>query len=190
MAKVSCNLHHWGVQLILAYSWTRPAILVAGKGRGGMFLFLLFLHFHSFSSLFPVPLFHLLYYLFYLFSVFLWETTQNDPQRADVSLNPNTINQIFKIAGKTCSKIATQQGQTWTNLSPDRIARLILHILFLENCKSFTLTLILPGRGSGDGGWGVHSAKFSSNQRWITSVKRLGDNEVLNSYHLNFKSVT
>ena len=60
-AKVLCILHHWGVQLILAYSWARPAILVVGKGRGGMFLFLLFLHFHSCSSFFPVPLFHLLY---------------------------------------------------------------------------------------------------------------------------------
>ena len=79
-AKVLCILHHWGVQLILAYSWARPAILVVGKGRGGMFLFLLFLHFHSCSSFFPVPLFHLLYYLFYLFSPFIWETTQNDPQ--------------------------------------------------------------------------------------------------------------
>ena len=79
-AKVLCILHHWGVQLILAYSWARPAILVVGKGRGGMFLFLLFLHFHSCSSFFPVPLFHLLYCLFYLFSPFLWETTQNDPQ--------------------------------------------------------------------------------------------------------------
>ena len=69
-----------GVQLILAYSWARPAILVVGKGRGGMFLFLLFLHFHSCSSFFPVPLFHLLYSFFYLFSPFLWETTQNDPQ--------------------------------------------------------------------------------------------------------------
>ena len=29
-----CILHHQGVQLILAYNWTRPAILVAGKGRG------------------------------------------------------------------------------------------------------------------------------------------------------------
>ena len=35
MAKVSCILRHWGVQLILAYSWARPAILVAGKGKGG-----------------------------------------------------------------------------------------------------------------------------------------------------------
>ena len=79
-AKVLCILHHRGVQLILAYSWARPAILVVGKGRGGMFLFLLFLHFHSCSSFFPVPLFYLLYSLFYLFSPFLWETTQNDPQ--------------------------------------------------------------------------------------------------------------
>ena len=29
---------HRGVQLILAYIWAGPAILVAGKGRGGMFL--------------------------------------------------------------------------------------------------------------------------------------------------------
>ena len=48
-AKVSCILRHRGVQLILAYIWARPAILVAGKGRGGMFLFLPFLHFHSCS---------------------------------------------------------------------------------------------------------------------------------------------
>ena len=80
VAMASCILRHRGVQLKLAYSWARPAILVAGKGRGGMFLFLLFLHFHSCSYFFPNRLFHLLYYLFYLFSPFLWETTQNDPQ--------------------------------------------------------------------------------------------------------------
>ena len=56
VAKVSCILRHWGVQLILAYSWARPAILVAGKGIGGMCLFLLFLHFHFCSSFFPVSL--------------------------------------------------------------------------------------------------------------------------------------
>ena len=50
-AKVSCILHHQGIQLILAYSWARPAVLVAGKGKRGRFLFLLFLHFHSFSFL-------------------------------------------------------------------------------------------------------------------------------------------
>ena len=77
VAKVSC---HRGIQLILAYSWARLAILVVGKGRGEMFLFLLFLYFHSCSSLFSVPLFHLHYYLFYLFSPFLWEMIQNDPQ--------------------------------------------------------------------------------------------------------------
>ena len=44
------------------------AILVASKGRGEMFLFLLFLHFQCCSSFFPVPLFH----LFYLFFPFLW----------------------------------------------------------------------------------------------------------------------
>ena len=74
-AKVLFILHHWGVQLILAYSWARPAILVVGKGRGGMFLFLLFLHFHSCSSFFPVPLFHLLYSLLSLFSLSLGDDT-------------------------------------------------------------------------------------------------------------------
>ena len=69
-AKVSCILCHRGVQLILAYSWARPAILVAGKGREVMFLFLLFLHFHSCSSFFPVPLFHLFCYIVSLLSLF------------------------------------------------------------------------------------------------------------------------
>ena len=32
VAKVSCTLRHRGVQLIMANSWSRPAILVAGKG--------------------------------------------------------------------------------------------------------------------------------------------------------------
>ena len=72
-----------GIQLILAYSWARPAILVAGKGRGGMLIFLLFLHFHSFSSFSPVSLFHLLYYLFSI--------SLGDDTRVDVLLNPNTI---------------------------------------------------------------------------------------------------
>ena len=51
-AKVLCILHHQGVQLILVYSWARPAILVAGKGKEGMFLFLLFLPGVSFLFLF------------------------------------------------------------------------------------------------------------------------------------------
>ena len=88
-AKV-CILCHRGVQLILAYSWARPAILVAGKGRGGMFLFLLFLHFHSCSSFFPVPLSSLRLSLLSLFSLSLGDDTKW-PTRVDVSLNPNTI---------------------------------------------------------------------------------------------------
>ena len=69
-AKVSCILCHRGVQLILAYSWARSAILVAGKGREVMFLFLLFLYFHSCSSFFPVPLSSLLLSLLSLFLPF------------------------------------------------------------------------------------------------------------------------
>ena len=47
-AKVSSIWHQRGIQLILAYSWARPAILAAGKGRGGMFLFLRFFTFIHF----------------------------------------------------------------------------------------------------------------------------------------------
>ena len=93
-AKVSCILCHWGIQLILACSWARPAILVAGKGSWGMFLFQLFLHFHSCSSFFPVLLFHLFFYLFYLFSPFLWKTSQNDPQGLTCRYTPTQMIQV------------------------------------------------------------------------------------------------
>ena len=76
---MSCILRHWGVQLILAYSWSKPAVLVAGKGRGGMF------YFFCFFTFIPVPLSSL--FLSFISSTissisypFLWETTQNDPQ--------------------------------------------------------------------------------------------------------------
>ena len=86
-----------GVQLILAYSWARPAILVAGKGRDGIFLFLLFLQFHSCSSFFPVPLFlrYLFYCLLSLFSLSLGDNTKW-PTRVDMLLNPNTIKSAIK----------------------------------------------------------------------------------------------
>ena len=87
VAKVLCILRHRGVQLILAYSscWARLAILVADKGRGGIFffLFLLFLYFHSCSSFFHVLLFH----LFLL--PFAGRQHKNDP-KADVAFNPGT----------------------------------------------------------------------------------------------------
>ena len=98
-------LCHRGVLLILAYSWARPAIVEVGKGRGGMFLFLLFLPFHSCSSFFPVPLFHLFYYLFYLFSPFLWETTQNDPQGLTCRSTPTQSIKSFY----TCDIIRPRQ---------------------------------------------------------------------------------
>ena len=93
-AKVSCILRHRGIQLILAYSWVRPAILVAGKGIGGMFLFLLFLHFHSCSFFLPCSsLSSLLLFLLSLFSLSLGDDTKW-PTRVDESLNPNTINKM------------------------------------------------------------------------------------------------
>ena len=51
MAKVSCILRHCSMQLILAYSWARPAILVVGKGREGECFY-----FVCFSTLIPVSI--------------------------------------------------------------------------------------------------------------------------------------
>ena len=50
MVKVSCIVRHWGIQMVLAYSWARPAILVAGKGIGESF------YFFCFFTFIPVPL--------------------------------------------------------------------------------------------------------------------------------------
>ena len=95
------SLCHWGVQLILAYSWARPTILVAVKGRGGMFLFLLFLHFHSYFSFFTFSLSSPLLFLLSLFSLSLGDSTKW-PTKVDVSLNPNMINKssVFLLKNK------------------------------------------------------------------------------------------
>ena len=50
MAKVSCILRHRGVQLVLAFSWARLAILVAGEDRGDFF------YFFCFFPCIPIPL--------------------------------------------------------------------------------------------------------------------------------------
>ena len=91
-AKGSCIIRHRGVQLILAYIWARPAILAAGKGRGGCFCsfcFSTFIHF----PFYPVPLFNLLYIvlsLLSLFSLSLGDDTKW-PTRVYLPLNPNSI---------------------------------------------------------------------------------------------------
>ena len=87
VVKVSCVLRHGGVQLILAYIWARPPILVAGKGRGRMFLFFLFLHFLSCSYFFPFLSFISSTISFLPFSGRWHKMTY----KVDVSLNPKTI---------------------------------------------------------------------------------------------------
>ena len=89
------------VQLILADSWARPAILVAGKSREVMFLFLLFLHFHSCLFL-PCPsLSSLLLSLLSIFSLSLGDDTKW-PTRVDVSLNPNSIKTLVMLNKIRC----------------------------------------------------------------------------------------
>ena len=84
-AKVSCSLPHWGVQLRLTYK-ARPAVLVAGKGRRGIFVFVCFFTFIHFPlsplslSFISSTILSLFSQKNYLSSPFLWETTQNDPQ--------------------------------------------------------------------------------------------------------------
>ena len=148
-AKVSCISRHQGVQLILAYSWARPAILVAGKIRGGMFLFLLFVHFHSSSSFFPVPLMtSLLLSLLSLFSLSLGDDTKW-PTRVDVSLNPNLINQLrLPRLGK-------------------RELILVLFVRLFDLCLfGFVGFLFLLGSGKGCGLWLWHSLDFSLTFFW------------------------
>ena len=85
VAKVSCIWHHWGAQLILAYSWARPAILVEGR------CFYFSVSSLSFLFLFlPSP--SLLSLLLSLFSLSLGDDTKW-PTKVEVSSNPNSISQ-------------------------------------------------------------------------------------------------
>ena len=86
VAKVSCMLCHQGVQLRVAYSWARPAVLVAGKGRGRMFFFCFLLSF----LFFPCPSFISSTISFLPLS----GRQQNDSQGL-TSLNPNSFKNIF-----------------------------------------------------------------------------------------------
>ena len=116
------------IKLILAYKWARLAILVAGKGREGCFLFLLFLHFHSFSSFFPVPLLSPLLSL--LFSPFL--RSQNDPQGHESTLkgHESTLRSGFEVIKLfSCS----------TQLSMKFV--LLINLNLLTNANSFLLNI-------------------------------------------------
>ena len=101
VAKRLWILGHRGIQLILAFSWAKPAILEAGKGRRGMFYFFSFFTFIPLSSLSlafisstisSISLLSLLS----LFSLSLGDDTRWST-RIDVSLNPNTINQSISV---------------------------------------------------------------------------------------------
>ena len=98
VAKVSCILRHRGVQLRLAYSWARPAILVASKSRGGMFLFISSVS--SLSFLFFLSSLSLSFIsstISSIFSLSLGDDTKR-PTRVDVSLSPNSINQLSSMS--------------------------------------------------------------------------------------------
>ena len=95
MAKMSCILSQWGVQLILAYSWVRPAPLVVGKGRGECF------YFFRFFTFIPFPLFSLSlsFVCSTIFSFSFLPFSGRRPKmtpRIDTSLNPNTVSQSNK----------------------------------------------------------------------------------------------
>ena len=99
---MSCILHHWGAQMMLAYSWARPAILVAGKDRGGFFFI------SSVSSLSFLFLFLPSPSLSSLLSLSLGEDTKL-PTRVEVSLNPNTINQSYCKSFNISTEMYTYQ---------------------------------------------------------------------------------
>ena len=72
MLKVLCILCHCGAQLILAYIWARLAILVAGKGRGDVFISLV----SSLSFLYLILPYPSLLSLLSLFSISLGDNTK------------------------------------------------------------------------------------------------------------------
>ena len=75
MVKVLCILHHRGVQLRLAYSWARPAILVAGKGGRGIFFISSVSSFFFLFVFLPCPSLSSLLSLLSLFSLSLGDDT-------------------------------------------------------------------------------------------------------------------
>ena len=80
-AKVSCILRHQGVQLRLAYSWARPAIPAAGKGRVGIFFNFFCFFTVIYFPLSPLSLPFISSTICSISSPFLQEKTQNDPQK-------------------------------------------------------------------------------------------------------------
>ena len=116
-AKVLCILHHRGVQLILTYSWARPAVLVVGKGRGGMF-FISSVSSLSFLFLFlPCPsLSSPLLSLLSLFSLSLGDDTKW-PSRVDVSLNPNTIKWIVLYPKPCYNESCYKEVEVYVNIT-------------------------------------------------------------------------
>ena len=87
----------WSVQLILAYSWARPGILVASKCSGGMIFI------SSVSSLIPFPPSSPSHsFISCLFYPFLWERTQSDPQGLTCCSTPTqSISAVFGIIHRT-----------------------------------------------------------------------------------------
>ena len=100
---MSCISRHRGVQLMLAYSWARPAILVTGEDIGYRVNVFIFFSFFTFT---PVPLSSLS--LSFISSTissvsflpFFWETTQNGPQ------------------GLTCRETPTQSMYLYIYVNP------------------------------------------------------------------------
>ena len=107
MAKV-CILHYRSVQLILAYSRVRPAIFVAGNGRGGNVFY--FFRFYTFIAV-PLSSLSLSFISSTIFSISFSLSLGDDtkwPTRVDMSLDPNTINQCSKVLFLSCGSYCIQ----------------------------------------------------------------------------------
>ena len=128
-AKVSCILRHRGVELILAYSLARLAILEAGKSSY-FFCFFTLIHYYSFSFSFPF-----ISCTISSSSPFLWETTQNDSiTRVDISLNSNTINSLH-----------IQGLQVPIPARPYNLWRMVMKTLSVTDESLYTILLPLRG---------------------------------------------
>ena len=96
--KVSCSFCHRGVKLIFAYSCARPAVLAAGKGRGGMLFFSFVLSLFFIFFYFPLSFQSLSFIYSTISSVsflpFSGGRHKMTHTRVDMSLNANTITKL------------------------------------------------------------------------------------------------
>ena len=129
MANVSCILRQRGVQLIFAYSWARPTILVTGKGRGECFI-------SSVSSLSSMYLFLPCPFLLSLISLFSLSLEDDKNTHPPVVYSTNRSKAVVPV-------LVLLFVALWFILGGDLFYVLPCVILFLCCCLFFSVLFAL-----------------------------------------------